>query len=143
MLPGHRTTLTLTLEQEFFLARRPSSYTVPFYWNVTDTPTGTHGIKVASVAIGNRLGVAPKASWIPVSMPGLFDRLLPVEALIEGLLWIADDVKHRKREGRAVINLSLGINKAKIDGIEPYKDVLGELMLSCLGETACLLLTGP
>lgn len=90
-----------------------------------NTDCGGHGTHVAGIAAGETVGVAPKATIIPVQVFGC-DSDAPAETyrIVSAMDWIVD---HHKSGTPAVVNLSLGgendpllieaINEAIADGL--------------------------
>jgi hypothetical protein len=66
----------------------------------------SHGHCVASVAAGNKYGVAKSASLIPVKFKN--GRSAKQAAVEDAWMWTLNDVKARGFQGQAVINYSSG-----------------------------------
>jgi subtilisin family serine protease len=71
--------------------------------------TKPHGTCVASVAVGTTWGVAKNAKMIPVKFKN--EATTRPAALQDAFSWVINDVISNDREGKAVINLSYGMER--------------------------------
>ena len=96
---------------------------IPSYGLKTN-PDAEHGMFVIAAAAGQTLGVAPGATVVPVRMDGLLTDEQPIEVALHALLLVANDVKAKKMEVKAVVNMSWGTRIENVASIRPWKDVL-------------------
>ncbi|KIM73984.1 hypothetical protein PILCRDRAFT_14798 [Piloderma croceum F 1598] len=71
-----------------------------------DIDTENHGTGIASVAAGRRLGIAKKATIIPVKLASKKEDIIDLSHIYEGLRWIIKDFENGK-DGPGVINISV------------------------------------
>ncbi|KAI9159157.1 Glucan 1,3-beta-glucosidase [Paramyrothecium foliicola] len=100
---------------------------IPSYGYVSK-PSPDHGASVVAAAAGQNLGVAPGATIVPVRLGGILINEQPIERILHALVLIANDVKSKNAQGKAVINMSYGTRVEAAAPIKPWKDVLLALL---------------
>ncbi|KAF3923657.1 Oryzin [Orbilia brochopaga] len=73
---------------------------------VDETDEGGHGTHVAGIAVGKTFGVAKKARVIGVKI--FADNHSSTTVALEGFNWAIQDIVNKKRQNKAVINMSIG-----------------------------------
>lgn len=90
-----------------------------------------HGSSVLASAVGQKIGVAPRANVIPVALGGVFQNDQAVERIIHALLLIYDYISNNNLKGKVVINMSWGVSVKRMQAIKPFGEIFGKVYHSC------------
>ena len=98
---------------------------------MTDADPHGHGTCMASIAMGNKDGVARKASLTVVRSDVISDRNLSAEIWIDVLAKVYEDVIKNKAQSKAVVSMSIGVGQnGDQDYLACYSEAMEKLLLA-------------